>query len=132
MKQRCCNPNDNNYQNYGGRGIRICASWGYTFQNFQDWALANGYSEELTIDRIDNNGNYEPDNCRWATKVQQANNTRVQEDGISLERLEELATWFAGFVDKAKADKEYYKNLPLKEKAIISEILRLFAELEAL
>lgn len=76
MKDRCLNPNDAEYKNYGGRGIKVCDEWlgYYGSRNFFDWALANGYKEGLTIDRIDVNGNYEPGNCRWVTKQAQAHN----------------------------------------------------------
>lgn len=67
---------DVNYANYGGRGITICNDWINDFNSFQAWALANGYKETLTLDRIDVNGNYEPNNCRWSTmKIQQNNRT---------------------------------------------------------
>lgn len=76
MKQRCLNSNHPNYNIYGGRGIRVCQEWADNFQNFMEWAVANGYSDNLSLDRIDVNGNYSPDNCRWVTQKEQCNNTR--------------------------------------------------------
>ena len=72
MKQRCNNPNRHNYDNYGGRGIKVCDEWKNDFQAFYDWAMANGYHDDLTIDRIDNDGNYEPNNCQWITLEENA------------------------------------------------------------
>ena len=77
MKTRCSNPNSNNYQYYGERGITICEEWKNSFESFMEWALANGYREDLTIDRIDVNENYEPNNCRWVTMTVQNNNRRI-------------------------------------------------------
>lgn len=73
MVQRCTNKNASGYERYGGRGIQVCKEW-MTSKNFIEWALENGYSDELTIDRINVNGNYEPSNCRWATQKVQQNN----------------------------------------------------------
>lgn len=75
MRARCNNPNHKAYPQYGGRGIKICREWD-AFASFREWALANGYREDLTIDRINNDEGYEPNNCRWASYVEQRHNQR--------------------------------------------------------
>lgn len=74
MKKRCSNPSHHKYPRYGRHGIAVCKEW-HSYDSFAEWARHNGYAEGLSIDRINNNGNYEPDNCRWATRIQQSRNT---------------------------------------------------------
>lgn len=76
MKVRCLNPNNKDYKDYGGRGIKICDEWLNDFIIFRNWAIENGYNDDLTIERIDVNGNYEPSNCKWVTRKVQSRNTR--------------------------------------------------------
>lgn len=87
MKQRCYNKNCTAYKNYGLRGIKICDEWLNDFKNFYQWSIENGYKNNLTIERIDFNGNYQPSNCKWATTKEQGNNTRhcvfVTIDGVT-------------------------------------------------
>jgi hypothetical protein len=75
MIERCENPNNHAYKNYGGRGIYVCIEW-HEFENFYNWAISNGYKEGLTIDRIDVDGNYKPNNCRWVDYQTQQRNRR--------------------------------------------------------
>lgn len=76
MKQRCHNENNKRFADYGGRGIEVCSEWIDDFNTFEKWSLDNGYSENLTIDRMDNDGDYKPNNCRWATPKEQSRNMR--------------------------------------------------------
>ena len=74
MKERCNNPHNKSYKNYGGKGIRVCAEWEESFSVFYGWAMENGYKNGLTIDRMNCREGYSPDNCRWATVSQQNRN----------------------------------------------------------
>lgn len=85
MNQRCTNPNRKHYKHYGGRGIKVCEEWRNSFEAFREWALSNGYRPdaargECTLDRIDVNGNYCPENCRWITNAEQQRNKRKRAD----------------------------------------------------
>lgn len=93
MKDRCMNPLNSAYSSYGGRGIRICDEWINSFENFYEWAISSGYSEGMTIDRINNNGNYEPTNCRWTDLKTQANNTRRNHYLTYKGKTKSLAEW---------------------------------------
>lgn len=94
MKQRCFNPNATKYELYGGRGITVCEEWKDDFQAFYDWAMSNGYEEHLTIDRIDSDMNYEPNNCQWITlsengrkgNIKRNSNKGVVKNGVTQER----------------------------------------------
>lgn len=78
MLKRCRQPSTNGYERYGGRGISVCDEWKgeHGFERFREWAVSHGYADNLTLDRIDTNGNYEADNCRWSTIEEQCNNRR--------------------------------------------------------
>ena len=77
MKRRCYNSKVPDYKYYGGRGIKVCEEWKDDFQKFADWAITHGYTDNLTIDRRNVNGDYEPSNCQWVTMAEQANNRRT-------------------------------------------------------
>ena len=99
MLQRCNNKNNPSYKNYGSRGIIVCDEWKNDFKSFYDWAMKNGYEKGLTLDREDNDGSYEPDNCRWVTKDIQSRNRRKLEGcsskyvGVSFDKISNK--WFS-------------------------------------
>lgn len=76
MKKRCYYKKSIGYKNYGGRGIQVCYEWKNNYSAFKLWAMNNGYDESLTLDRVDNDGNYEPNNCKWSTVTEQNRNKR--------------------------------------------------------
>lgn len=93
MRHRCYNTTDKNYKNYGGRSIKICDEWLNDIDKFVEWSLLNGYKPNLEIDRINNNGNYEPNNCRWVDNYIQANN-KTNNINISYNgKIQSLRKW---------------------------------------
>ena len=115
MRKRCNNQNDSRYKSYGGRGIRVCDEWENSYIAFRDWAKLNGYNEKLTwkecsIDRIDNEKGYSPDNCRWVGIKEQANNKRnnvfITRNGVR------------------KTATEWAKELGIKRQTICSRYMR--------
>lgn len=95
MKSRCYNPKASRYEHYGGKGVTVCPEWLNDFQAFYDWAMSHGYSDELSIDRIDVNGNYEPGNCRWEPPKGQSNNLSVNRKITFNGMTKTLAEWAA-------------------------------------
>ena len=116
MKQRCYNENHAAYGRYGGRGISVCEEWRNNSCAFREWATAHGYRDDLTLDRVDVNGNYCPENCRWVTRKEQNNNRR---DNHKLtfngktqsipEWAEELGLTYGGLYDRL------YRGLPIEK-----------------
>lgn len=93
MIERTETENQVSYKNYGGRGIKVCEEWRISFEKFRDWALKHGYQDELTIDRIDVNGNYCPKNCKWSTAKEQARNKRNNAKITYKGKTQALAQW---------------------------------------
>ena len=111
MKGRCYNPHNPRYDRYGGRGITVCDEWKEDFNAFYEWSVQNGYSDDLTIDRIDNDKGYSPDNCRWATQEEQARN---RESNIKItigNATKTLKEWCEIFeLDYRKINMRYRRN----------------------
>lgn len=93
MKKRCYDKNHKLYNRYGGRGIKICDEWLNDFMAFYNWSMANGYQDDLTIDRIDNNKGYSPDNCRWVTMLEQAQNTSKNVNITYKGKTQTISAW---------------------------------------
>lgn len=93
MLNRCYRPSEAAYKNYGGRGILVCSEWRASFVNFRDWALANGYQDNLQLDRTNNDGNYEPSNCRWVQRIININNRRSTKVLTAFGETKNLVDW---------------------------------------
>lgn len=118
MKKRCYDPQRDDYKNYGGRGVEICNEWKNSFTTFYNWALTSGYDDALTIERIDVNGNYEPSNCTWATRKEQANNKRNNH--------------FLTFDGKTQTVAQWSNELGINENTIFNRINRGLTDEEVL
>ena len=122
MRKRCNNPNNIRYKDYGGRGIKICNEWD-NFEEFKDWSLANGYSDNLEIDRIDNNKGYSPDNCRWVTTKTNNRNRRntaviiIDNKEISLGLIEEIFDKYNVILYSKR-----YKDKKIKIRSIYNQL----------
>lgn len=94
MKERCLNPNNPNYKYYGAKDITVCKEWLDDFMNFYNWSIENGYRENLTIDRIDNDKGYSPSNCRWTTYKEQVENRKTLYSNIKYNNeIHTLSEW---------------------------------------
>lgn len=118
MKTRCYNENDPHFERYGGRGISICDEWRNDFLTFHEWSMSNGYEEHLTIDRIDNNGNYSPVNCRWST---------IQEQNVNKRNVR-----FITYDGKTQTIPQWTKELGLGKETIRQRLKRGWSEKEAI
>jgi len=135
MNQRCYNPDAKGYKYYGGKGVIICEEWLENKNNFFDWAVNNGYTDELSIDRIETEGNYEPENCRWITMTEQqsnrTNNVFLEIDG----EIKTFAQWtkdtgigYGTLIKRVKNGEEILKKKYLI-KVKINGVIKSFREL---
>ena len=115
MKARCYNPNNNSYLQYGGRGIKICDEWINDFKTFYDWAMDHGYRENLTIDRIDHEGNYCPENCRWTDQKNQQSNRR---DNIYITYTEDYSDIGKGKIYHTYTQSDWARIINIDHKII--------------
>lgn len=118
MKKRCYNKNEKSYSRYGGRGITVCEEWKNDFLEFYNWSMGNGYAENLTIDRIDNEKGYCPENCRWVTRTEQQRN---KTNNIYLEingERKTIAEWSAVYGCSDKLAYERYHRAVLRGQQI--------------
>lgn len=115
IKRRCLNKNDKRYSDYGGRGIRLCDEW-LVPDNFFEWAMANGYRDDLTIDRVNNNCDYEPSNCRWVDNKTQSNNKRSNILINYCGKVQTLKQWCEELnINYKRSWDRYKRGLPLEK-----------------
>lgn len=120
MRGRCNNPNNCEYHNYGGRNIKVCPEWDDA-KEFADWAFSHGYADNLTLDRKNNDGNYEPNNCKWSTNIEQGSNTRktvhLTINGIT----DSIAGWSRRTGIDAKVINWRYSSLGYRDERLIDK-----------
>ena len=115
MKTRCYNPNYELYSRYGGRGIKVCDEWKDNFKEFYNWAI-NGWKKGLTLDRINNDDDYKPDNCRWVDRIEQANNRHTNYLIKYKGRIKTMAQWSRILkIDYSFIQIRMYKNKTMEE-----------------
>lgn len=137
IRNRCYRESNDNYAYYGGRGIKVCDEWKDSYENFSKWAIENGYKDTLTIDRIDYNGNYEPNNCRWITQKEQTRNTRgntnvyLEGEGFNMHKftLSELCEILkVNYPLSVKRIYQYLRKRKAVKEGVISNIEQLIRE----
>lgn len=124
MKQRCYNPNASKYYLYGGSGVKVCNEW-LDFMNFYEWSLANGYTDNLSIDRIDSSKDYEPSNCRWVTYKVQGNNTRANHYLEYMGERKTMAEWAEAVGLPYKVLSERIRRKWNVERALTTPVLQI-------
>jgi hypothetical protein len=126
IKQRCMNPKIVGYKNYGGRGISVCTEW-FNFDSFYKWSVLSGYKKELTIERIDNNGNYEPSNCTWIPASKQIRNQRRSHRITYNDRTQILTEWAKEVGLKKNTLVSRFRNGWSTEKALTTPMQEKFS-----
>ena len=127
MKQRCYNSKKPEFKYYGGKGVVVCEDWLQNSKAFCDWAMSHGYNDNLTLDRIDRNGNYEPSNCRWVDMTTQANNKKNNHFLTYKGKTQTIAQWSretglsANLIVKRINRQKWSPERALTEKAIVGK-----------
>lgn len=132
MKHRCYYKGSPYYKNYGGRGISVCDEWRGAYVGFMEWSLSSGWAHRLTLDRIDNAGNYSPENCRWATHKQQHANTRANRVIVFQGTSKNVTEWAqyvglsrSGFISRLQAhDIAYAITTPINRRYVHTKVTR--------
>jgi len=117
MKCRCNNPNASKYNLYGGKGIKVCNEWESSFKCFYEWAMDNGYRDDLTIDRIDSNKGYNPSNCKWATY-------KEQNSHLKFKKVNPFKTVIITYKDKSLSLTEWAKEKNINYKTLLARYER--------